>query len=414
LHPYYDVWHTYSMPHERAYCYRFYPTPEQDAILSRTFGCTRFVYNWGLKLRTDAWSDRQERVNYEATSAALTALKKAAATEWLNEVSSVPLQQALRHLDRAFRNFFEGRARYPVFKKKRNRQAATYATSAFTWDGATRSLKLAKMDAPLAIVWSRDMPKDARPSTVTVTRDASGRYFVSILIAEDIKPKPVTPKMVGIDLGLHDTVTLSTGEKVGNQRFFQKDAKQLAHAQRDLARKKPGSKNREKQRRTVAKIHATIADRRTDFLHKLTTRLIHENQVICVESLAVKNLLRNHSLAKAIADVGWGELIRQLEYKAVWYGRTLVAIDRFYPSSTRCHVCGHVLESLSLDVREWECPTCHTLHDRDINAALNILAAGLAVLACGEGVRPGRSTIVPAAPREAGTSRKRSLESPGF
>jgi putative transposase len=402
------------MKHERAYRYRFYPTPDQDAILSRTFGCTRFVYNWGLQLRTDAWYDRQERMNYEATSAALTALKKEEATKWLNEVSSVPLQQALRHLDRAFRNFFEGRAKYPVFKKKRNRQAATYATSAFTWDGAIRSLKLAKMDEPLNIVWSRQMPKDARPSTVTVTRDAAGRYFVSILIEEDIKPKPVTPKMVGIDLGLHDAVTLSTGEKIGNERFFHKDAKKLAHAQRDLARKQPGSKNRTKQKRKVAQIHATIADRRNDFLHKLTTRLINENQVICVESLAVKNLIRNHSLAKAIADVGWGELIRQLEYKAVWYGRTVVAIDRFYPSSKRCHVCGHILDSLSLDVREWECPTCHTVHDRDINAAINILAAGLAVLACGEAVRPGWTTSAPARPGEAGRSRERSPESPAF
>jgi putative transposase len=408
------LWYTVSMQHERAYRYRFYPTPDQDAILSRTFGCTRFVYNWGLQLRTDAYSDRHERVSYADTSAALTALKKAAATAWLNEVSSVPLQQALRHLDRAFVNFFAGRAKYPVFKKKRNRQAATYATSAFTWDGSTRSLTLAKMDEPLAIVWSRPMPKDARPSTVTVTRDAAGRSFVSILIEEDIRPKPVTPKMVGLDLGLHDAVTLSTGEKVGNERFFQKDAKKLAHAQRDLARKQPGSKNRTKQRRKVAKMHATIADRRKDFLHQLTTRLINENQVICVESLAVKHLIRNHSLAKAIADVGWGELIRQLAYKAVWYGRTVVAIDRFYPSSKRCHVCGHILESLALDVREWACPTCHTLHDRDVNAAINVLAAGLAVFACGEAVRPGRSKIAQARPSEAGRSRERSPESPAF
>ncbi len=401
------------MKHERAYRYRFYPTPDQVAILSRTFGCTRFVYNWALQLRTDAWYERQERVTYDATSAALTALKKAESTTWLNDVSSVPLQQALRHLDRAFRNFFAGRAHYPTFKKKRHRQAATYARSAFTWDGATRTLKLAKMDEPLAIVWSRQMPQEAKPSTVTVTRDAAGRYFVSILIEEDIQPKPITPNMVGVDLGIHDTVTLSTGEKIGNERFFHQEAKKLAHAQRDLARKQSGSKNWEKQRRKVAKIHATIADRRNDFLHKLTTHLINENQVICVESLAVKHLIRNHSLAKAIADVGWGELIRQLTYKATWYGRTLVVIDRFYPSSKRCHVCGHILDSLSLDVREWECPTCHTVHDRDINAAINMLAAGLAVLACGEAVRPGRSTIVPARPREAGRSRERSPESPG-
>src|SRR5579875_2433888 len=212
------------MKHERAYRYRFYPTPDQVAILSRTFGCTRFVYNWALQLRTDAWYERQERVTYDATSAALTALKKAESTTWLNDVSSVPLQQALRHLDRAFRNFFAGRAHYPTFKKKRHRQAATYARSAFTWDGATRTLKLAKMDEPLAIVWSRQMPQEAKPSTVTVTRDAAGRYFVSILIEEDIQPKPITPNMVGVELGIHDTVTLSTGEKIGNERFFHQEA----------------------------------------------------------------------------------------------------------------------------------------------------------------------------------------------
>jgi putative transposase len=391
-----------SMKHRRAYKYRCYPTEEQRHILARTFGCARFAYNWALRLRTDAYYLRQERVYYADTSAAMTTLKKQPEYAWLNEVSCVPVQQAMRHLDEAFRNFFEGRAKYPTFKKKHGRQAAEYTTSAFKWDG--NALTLAKMEQPLPIRWSRPLPKGAKPSTITVSCDTAGRYFVSFLVEEDFQALSVTPQTVGIDLGLHDTVTLSTGEKVGNERFFAKDEKKLAKAQRRLSRKQKGSKNRAKAKLRVAKIHARIADRRQDFLHKLTTRLIHDNQVLCVESLAVKNMLKNHSLAKAIADVGWGELIRQLQYKAAWYGRAVVAIDKFYPSSKRCSACGHILDSLTLDVRQWTCPECGTVHDRDTNAALNIKAAGLAVYACGEMVRPGRAKPNRARLREAGSS----------
>lgn len=385
------------MQQKRAYKYRFYPTPEQAQTLARTFGCVRYVYNWGLRTRTDAYYQRKEHLFYEHLSVGLTALKRQEEVAWLQEVSSVPLQQGLRHLESAFRNFFDGRAKYPTFKKKHGHQAATYASSAFKWDGT--HLTLAKMDAPLGIRWSRPLPKDAKPSTVTITKDRAGRYFVSFLVEEDIQPLPVSPKTVGIDLGLHDVVTLSTGEKTGNERYFLKDEKKLARAQRRHAKKQKGGKNRGKARHKVARIHARIADRRRDFLHKLTTGLIRDNQVVCVESLQVKNMMQNHCLAKAIADVGWGELIRQLQYKAAWYGRAVVAIDKFYPSSKRCHACGHILDSLDLDVRQWTCPECGTVHDRDTNAALNIQAAGLAVYACGEAVRPGRVKARPGAPR---------------
>jgi putative transposase len=377
------------MKYKRAYQYRCYPTPQQEQILARTFGSARFVYNWALRLRTDAYYQRQERVSYHETSAALTTLKRQPEYSWLNDVSSVPSQQALRHLDKAFRNFFEGRTKYPTFKKKHGRQAAEYTTSAFRWDG--KALLLAKMDTPLPIRWSRPLPDGCKPSTVSVSRDTVGRYFVSFLVEEEFKPLDVSPKTVGIDLGLHDTVTLSTGEKVGNEKFFHKDEKKLAKAQRLLARKQKGSKHQEQAKRKVARIHARIADRRHDFLHKLTTRLIHENQVLCVESLNVKGMQSNHHVAKAISDVGWGELIRQLQYKAAWYGRSVVAIDKWYPSSKRCSACGHILDSLTLDVRQWTCPECGVVHDRDVNAAVNIKAAGLAVYASGEMVRPGRA-----------------------
>src|SRR5437588_3395524 len=389
------------MKQKKAYKYRFYPTDEQKQLLARTFGCCRYVYNWALRDRTDAYYKRGERLSYEDTAQRLVLLKKQEETSWLDEVSSVPLQQALRNLDRAFRHFFEGRAHYPTFKKKRHQQAATYASNAFSWDG--KSLTLAKMDEPLAIVWHRPLPDGCQPSSVTITKDEAERYFVSMLVEEDIKAWEVTPKMVGLDLGLSSMVIESSGQTHGNPKFFAQDEKKLAKAQRRLAKKKKGSKNRAKARLKVARLHKKIADRRRDYQHKLSTKIIRENQVVCIESLQVKNMVKNHSLAKAISDVGWSEFVRHLESMAEWYGRTLVKIERWYPSSKRCFDCGHILDSLTLDVRAWTCPECGVQHDRDINAARNILAAGLAVAACGEAVRPG---AVKANPGKSPRSRK--------
>jgi putative transposase len=385
---------------KRAYKYRFYPTNEQKKLLAQTFGCCRFVYNWGLISRKTAYFQHGKNLHYHDLAAMLPALKEQ--YPWLRDTSSVPLQQALRHLDRAFVNFFEGRAAYPTFKKKRHEQSATYVSNAFMWDG--QALTLAKMSAPLEIVWHRPLPEGCKPSSVTIIKDSADRYFVSILVADDIKPLPMVNKMVGLDLGITSMVALSTGESVGNPRYFARDEKRLAKAQRRLAKKKKGSKNRNKARLKVAKIHARIADRRRDYQHKLSTRIAHENQVICVESLAVKNMVKNHSLAKAISDVGWGEFVRQLDYKSQWYGRTLIKIDRFYPSSKTCHACKHVLDSLPLDIREWVCPECGVVHDRDTNAALNILAEGLSAAACGGSVRPVRVRARRATPVEAGNA----------
>jgi putative transposase len=247
------------------------------------------------------------------------------------------------------------------------------------------------MEEPLAIRWSRPLPPGAKPTTITVTRDAANRYFVSILLEEDIRPLPEVEPMVGLDLGLTSMVVLSTGESVGNPKYFTADERKLAKAQRRLAKKQRGSRNRAKVRLKVARIHARIADLRRNYQHKLSTRIVRENQVVCVESLAVKNMLKNHCLAKSISDVGWGEFVRQLEYKARWYGRTLVKIDQFYPSSKRCSHCGYTLDSLSLDERFWACPACEHFHDRDVNAAKNVLAEGLSASACGERVRPARA-----------------------
>jgi putative transposase len=386
---------------KRAYHSRFYPTNEQAHLLAQTFGCVRFTYNWALHTRSTAYKERGEKLSCTQLSALLPALKEE--FPWLKEVSSVPVQQALRNLDTAFKNFFAGRAKYPTFKKKQNAQSATYASNAFKWDGV--ALTLAKMDAPLAIHFHRPLPKKSKPSSVTISKDGAGRYFVSLLVEEDMQPLPVVKSMVGLDLGLKSMVILSTGEAVGNPRFFRQNEKKLAKAQRSHARKKKGSNNRNKARIKVARVHARINDCRRDYQHQLSTRIVRENQVICVESLAVKNMVKNHCLAKSISDVGWGEFVRQLDYKASWYGRTLVKIDRWYPSSKTCHRCKYVLEAFDLHVRIWICPECATVHDRDTNAALNILAEGLLVTACGGGVRPARAKARRATSSEAGNSQ---------
>ena len=376
---------------KRAYRYRYYPSPGQTAELSRTFGCVRKVYNLALEARTAAWCQRQERLTYTQTSAMLTLWKRQEGSTYLGEVPSVPLQQALRHLQGAFTAFWDKRARYPRFKsRKRSCQSAEYTRSAFRWrDG---QLTLAKLEEPLDIVWSRPLPKGAQPSTVTVSRDSTGRWFVSILVEEAISSLPPAERSVGIDVGITSLVTLSTGEKIANPRHERRDRQRLALAQRRLARKQRGSANRERARVKVARVHARIADRRRDHLHKLTTRLVRENQAVMIEDLSVRNMIRNHSLARAISDAAWANPRSMLKYKCDWYGRRLVVVDRWYPSSKLCSACGHAAASMPLNVREWDCAACGARHDRDINAAQNILAAGLAVTACGAGVRPQRES----------------------
>jgi putative transposase len=295
------------MKQKNAYKYRFYPSEEQKRILAQTFGCCRYVYNWALQERTDAYYQHGERLYYEGTAQRLVLLKKQEETLWLNEVSSVVLQQALRHLDKAFRNFFEGRAEYPTFKKKRHQQAATYASNAFTWQAG--ALTLAKMDAPLAIVWHRPLPDGCKPSRVTITKDEAERYFVSLLLEEDIKLLEVTPNTVGLDLGLKSMVITSEGQTYGNPKFFTQDEKKLARAQRRHTKKKQGSQNRAKARLKVARIHKKIADRRRDYQHTLSTQTLRANQVVCIESLQVKQMVQNHCLAQAISDVGWSEFV---------------------------------------------------------------------------------------------------------
>lgn len=397
---------------KRAYKFRFYPTVEQVKNLAQTFGCVRYVYNHFLQVRTDSWYNDKVSLNYVATSALLTKLKAQEDHAWLNEVSSVPVQQGLRHLQTSFQNFFAKRAGYPGFHRKHGKQTAEYTTSGFRF--AEGKLWLAKHKAPLDIHWSRAIPKTAIPTTVTVTRDTSGRYFVSILCTDSVEALPPVDSKIGIDLGVNSFAALSDGRKINGPKSGAKHRTKLARAQRILARKQKGSKNRNKARQKVARVHARISDSRRDFLHKLSTQLIRENQTICLESLDVsamtksavgtkerpgKQVKQKSGNNRAILDQGWSEFVGLLKYKADWYSREIVQVSRWYPSSKRCANCGHILQKLGRGVRTWDCPECGVRHDRDTNAAVNILAAGLAVSVCGEQVSPED-------PASSGTARR--------
>jgi len=374
---------------QRAFRYRFYPTPEQESLLRRTIGCCRLAYNKALAARTEGYFQRGERISYAQTDRMLTGWKKEESLHFLNEVSSVPLQQALRHLQTAFGNFWDKRTAYPTFKKKRGGGSATYTRSAFRFrDG---QVFLAKCSAALPIRWSRQLPAGVEPSSVVVSLHPSGRWHISLKVDDPtIQPLPPVERSIGLDMGINALVTDSDGNTISNPRTLDRFRKRMRQAQKALGRKVKGSRNRDKARRRVARLHAKIADVRSDALHQLSTRLIRENQTIVVEDLNIRGMVRNHRLARAISDASWSELIRQLSYKAEWYGRKLVKVDRFFPSSKVCSACGHQLDRLPLSVRSWRCPSCGATHDRDHNAAQNILAAGLAVEVCGASVRPSR------------------------
>jgi len=391
------------------YSFRVYPTPDQRTALSRVFGCARVVYNDALRVREDARAAGLPFVTSGELSKRLTASKRTPERTWLGEVSSVVLQQSLRDLDTAYRNFFAGlngkrpKVGPPRLKsRKDNRQAIRFTANA-NWRITTGGkLRLPKIgDVPVR--WSRKLPSD--PSTVTVVKDAAGRYFASFVIdTGDEAPLPETDGQVGIDLGLSHFAILSDGTKVESPRFLRRAEKKLKKTQRELSRKQKGSANRGKARLKVARAHARVSDARREFHHQLSTKLIRENQAVAVEDLAVKGLARTR-LAKSVHDAGWSAFVNMLEYKAARYGRTLVRIGRFEPTSQVCSQCGIKDGPKPLHVREWTCGECGAVLDRDINAAVNVAkAAGLAVSACGAQVRPGP---VPARRSEAGTRPER-------
>jgi putative transposase len=354
-----------------------------------------------LAMKQEAFRERAERISYPETDKRLTALKQQEETSFLSEVSSVPLKQGLRHLDKAYTAFFRGNAKFPRFKSRKHRQSVTYTKQGFSAKGAgTPVVKLAKQSEPLAIVWSRPLPSE--PSSLTVIQEADGRYFISFVVEVEPERFERTNQSVGADLGIKDVVATSDGWKSGNPKHLRKSLDRLALEQRRLSRKVKGSGKWHKQRKKVARVHSRIRDQRRDFLHQLTTRLVERYDVICVESLAVKNMVRNHNLALSISDAGWSELVSMLRYKGELYGKTLVEVDRWLPSTKTCSSCGFVLESLPLSARSWECPACGTEHDRDTNAGKNIEAVGTTVLARGGEVRSALAHVSGAFACEAG------------
>ena len=363
----------------RATKYRIYPTAEQELHFRRSFGCCRFAYNFALNLVNETYKETGKGLGRFAIQKAITKLKKE--YEWMSEPYSQCLQVVALNLSREFINFFERRGGYPQFKSKHRRQSISYPQNVKVVDNGIKFPKIGKVDA----VIHRDIEGSVK--TVTVSMNAKGQFFASVLV-DDGKETPnqsMDGKAVGIDLGLTHFAITSDGSKFNNPRWLSKHQRNLKQKQKRLSRRNKGSNNRNKTRKQVATVHDKIARCREDFHHKLSRRIVDENQVIVVENLAVRNMMKNHCLAQSIGQVGWGQFLTMLKYKSEEEGKVYVEVDRFFPSSKTCNVCLNRVDSLPLDIRFWRCDKCGTNHDRDINAALNIRDEGLRILTSGTG-----------------------------
>jgi putative transposase len=361
----------------KAFKFRIYPTEPQKEQLARQFGASRFLFNYFLRQRMDYYAahkgEKKHGLNYFDTTRMLTQLKRTEEYRWLCEANSQSLQASLRHLDVAYNRFFNKCGQFPRFKSKRAKQSFTVPQH-FALDVESKWLSVPKIGA-IKIVPHRRVEGTVR--SVTITKTPAGKYFASLLCeVEWTTPKHPHQRRVGVDLGLKEFAVTSEGELIESPLFFRRSELELARWQRRLARRQVGSHRRERAKLKVARCHERIANQRNDFLHKLSRRLVDENQAICLEDLNVKGMTANHCLAKSIQDSSWSEFVRQLEYKASWYGSSVVKVDRFFPSSKRCHVCGYIKEDLTLADREWTCPECGIQHHRDTNAAKNILLFG--------------------------------------
>lgn len=360
----------------KAYKYKIKPNSQQEELLSKFFGCVRYIYNWGLNAKTSAYKENSKAINYLQLAKGLTSLKQQQDHEWLNECTTEALQQSLRSLDNAFTLFFRKKAKYPRFKSKKKTKDSVKFIKSVHFDFENWTVKLPKLGkVKLCMNKTFDQSK-CKQGTCTVSRDHCGTYWCVITV-DDLHPKPTKAKLVkdnaiGVDLGIKDYAILSNGTKFSNPKHLEKAQRNLVHLQRVFARTKKDSKNHEKMRVKAAKCHRAITNQRSDFLHKLSTHLVKNYDVICLEDLNVKGMEQNHHLARAIQGAAWSEFVRQLEYKSEWYGKNVLFIGRFEPSSKLCHKCGYINQELKLSDREWICPVCGEHHDRDVNAAINI------------------------------------------
>ena len=359
----------------KAYKFRIYPNGDQRQFLAQSFGCARFVYNYFLRQRIDYYANTGKGLTYHNNALAMTQLKKLPEFEWLNNINSQSLQQALRNLDVAYNNFFNKRAEFPMFKKKKNQQSFQVPQHF--------SIKDNMLDIPkckgIKIKLHREIQGIIK--SITISKTPSGKYFASVLVEMDIADPVYSGNEIGIDYGVKSFITCSNGESVDNPKHTKKHEKRNKRLQKRVSRKVKGSNNRKKAIKRLAKKHEKVTNQRQDFLHKLSKKLISENQAIFIENLAISNMVKNHCLAKSISDTGWNTFVNMLKYKGQWYGCHIYEIDRWFPSSKRCHKCGYINDNLTLKDREWQCPECNTNHDRDINASINILTFGRAGIA---------------------------------
>ena len=364
----------------KTYRFRIYPNASQKELLAKHFGCTRFVYNYFLNQRQKQYKEKGESDNYYAQAKVLTELKKQEANSWLKEVNSQTLQFALRNLETAYTNFFQKRAKFPNYHSKKGKNTFTVPQFATIENG---KLWLPKFKSGISIRLHREIK--GKLGKVSLTKTPTGKYFVSVFTTEEYNtPIEHTGKSIGVDLGLKDLLITSDGEVFKNNRYTKRYERKLAKAQKHLSRKKKGSSEYENQRLKVARLHEKISNSRADYLHKCSISLVRRYDTICIEDLNVKGMERNHHLAKSVTDASWGSFVSMLTYKAQWNNKKVVKINRYFPSSQTCNVCGYVnKQTKDLSVRDWECPVCHTHHNRDVNAAINILRFGLNSISAG-------------------------------